>query len=292
MGTQIPRGQLDDVAIIGLACRFPGGASNESKFWELLHKRRCKCSFVSLNYLHSFHHPSNGKLNILRAAGEHFLDGNMAAFDAPFFDITSQEAKAMDPTGRLLFEVSYEALENSGLPIESIARSDTSCYVGCFTRDYYEIMIRDIELALIYTGTGIIFVVNNINIILGLNLSLWLFNLNILFISGLSKSFSNEVSGYGRGEGITIVILKSVTDAIKDSDTIRAIIRGTSVNQDGHIIGITIRMTYVNTGLNPSKTPYFEAHGTGTSVGDPLELAAVAKTLFQGRKHESNMSSR
>lgn len=97
--------------------------------------------------IEAFHHPSNGKLNILRAAGEHFLDGNMAAFDAPFFDITSQEAKAMDPTGRLLFEVSYEALENSGLPIESIAGSDPSCYVGCFTRDYYEMMMRDAESA-------------------------------------------------------------------------------------------------------------------------------------------------
>ncbi|KAL5330345.1 hypothetical protein ACEPPN_003872 [Leptodophora sp. 'Broadleaf-Isolate-01'] len=236
MGTQIPRGQLDDVAIIGLACRFPGGASNESKFWELLHKRRSAHSKTpSDRYnIEAFHHPSNGKLNILRAAGEHFLDGNMAAFDAPFFDITSQEAKAMDPTGRLLFEVSYEALENSGLPIESIAGSDPSCYVGCFTRDYYEMMMRDAESA------PIISVVSGANVILGPDLSLWLSNLNMLSASGLSKSFSDEVSGYGRGEGIATVILKSVADAIKDGDTIRAIIRGTGVNPDGHTTGITV----------------------------------------------------
>lgn len=83
-------------------------------------------------------------------------------------------------------------------------------------------------------------VVSGANVILGPDLSLWLSNLNMLSASGLSKSFSDEVSGYGRGEGIATVILKSVADAIKDGDTIRAIIRGTGVNPDGHTTGITV----------------------------------------------------
>lgn len=53
----------------------------------------------------------------------------------------------MDPTARMLLEVAYEALENAGLPIENLVGSDTSCYVGCFTRDYHEMLMRDAETA-------------------------------------------------------------------------------------------------------------------------------------------------
>lgn len=95
----------------------------------------------------AFHHISDEKVNTLSPRGGHFLEENVAAFDAPFFNITSQEAKAMDPTARMLLEVAYEALENAGLPIESMVGSDTSCYVGCFTRDYHEMLMRDAETA-------------------------------------------------------------------------------------------------------------------------------------------------
>lgn len=113
-------------------------------------------------------------------------------------------------------------------------------------------------------------VVSGANLILGPDLALWLSNLHMLSSSGLSESFSDDAKGYGRGEGIATVILKSVSDAIRDGDTIRAVIRGTGVNQDGHTTGITlpnsdaqadlIRSTYRNAGLDFSETPYFEAH--------------------------------
>ncbi|PVH73919.1 ketoacyl-synt-domain-containing protein [Cadophora sp. DSE1049] len=331
-----------DIAIIGLACRLPGGASNASKFWDLLSERRSAHSEVPSNRYNvgSFYHPSNDKLNTLSARGGHFIHENVAAFDAPFFNITSQEAKAMDPTARMLLEVTYEALENSGLPIENVAGSDTSCYAACFTRDYHEMLMRDAETAPMYAGTGTGFsllsnriswfydlrgpsltldtacssslvglhlarqsiqnkeskvsIISGANLMLSPDLALWLSNLHMLSRSGICKSFSDDASGYGRGEGIATVILKSLSQAIHDGDTIRAIIRGTSVNQDGHTTGITlpnsdaqaslIRTAYFNSGLDPLDTPYFEAHGTGTAVGDPLELGAVASTLCQGRE--------
>lgn len=104
----------------------------------------------------SFHHPSSGdRLNTIRPRGGHFLRGDIAAFDAPFFNCTTSEAKAMDPQSRLMLEVAYEAFENGGLPMESLAGSNTSCFVGCFTRDYHEMTVRDAEAAEVYTVTGL-----------------------------------------------------------------------------------------------------------------------------------------
>lgn len=89
------------------------------------------------------------------------------------------------------------------------------------------------------------------------------------------------------------VILKSLEDAIRDGDPIRALIRGSGVNQDGRTAGITlpsckaqeslIRSTYLGAGLDPLDTGYVEGHGTGTSAGDPIEAAAIASVFGPGR---------
>ena len=94
---------------------------------------------------------------------------------------------------------------------------------------------------------------------------------------GISHSFDARANGYGRGEGIAGLILKPLSAAIADGNTIRAIVRGTGANQDGKTPGITIpsgeaqaaliRSTYDAAGLPLNQTTYFEAHGTGTSLG-------------------------
>ncbi|GAB1312343.1 Polyketide synthase [Madurella fahalii] len=331
-----PPAKSVDIAVVGLACRFPGGSS-EKKLWELLSNKRSAFTKApeSRYNADAFHHAAGEKLNTLSALGGHFLEEDVAAFDAPFFSITAQEATAMDPTARMLLEVTYEALENAGLPIENIAGSDTSCYVGCFTRDYHEMLMRDAETAPMYAGTGTGFsllsnrvswfydlrgpsmtldtacssslvglhlacqglrngeskvaLVSGANLILSPDLGMWLSNLRMTSTDGLSRSFADAVTGYGRGEGIATLVLKPMHDALRDGDPIRAVIRGTGVNQDGHTTGITvpnrdaqgdlIRSTYRSAGLDVSQTPYFEAHGTGTAVGDPLELGAVYQTM-------------
>ncbi|KAF4981198.1 hypothetical protein F66182_17177, partial [Fusarium sp. NRRL 66182] len=143
--------ESNDIAVIGIACRFPGGASDAEKFWELLHNKRSPKTRYNVD---AFHDSTRNRLNTLSALGGHFLEEDVAAFDAPFFNITAEEAKAMDPTARMLLEVTYEALENAGLPIENLIGSDTSCYVGCFTRDYHEMLMRDAETSPMYAGTG------------------------------------------------------------------------------------------------------------------------------------------
>ncbi len=103
-------------------------------------------------------------------------------------------------------------------------------------------------------------------------------------------SFDDRANGYARGEGIGIMVLKHIDDAIRDGDCIRAVIRGTQVNSDGKTPGITlpsstaqaslIRKTYAAAGLDPAHTGYFEAHGTGTGTSLPLSLQ---KTLVAAR---------
>ena len=95
------------------------------------------------------------------------------------------------------------------------------------------------------------------------------------------------------------MVLKRVSDAIEDNDTIRAVIRNTASNQDGKSPGITqptksaqvdlIRQAYENVGLDPSSTRYFEAHGTGTPVGDPIEASAISSVFTKYRSPEDPM---
>ncbi|CAH0023222.1 unnamed protein product [Clonostachys rhizophaga] len=113
---------------------------------------------------------------------------------------------------------------------------------------------------------------------------------------GRSYSFDHRAEGYGRGEGVGTVIVKRLRDALRDGDTIRAVVRGTGVNQDGRTAGVSLpsaqaqealmKTVYANAGLDPKDTRIVESHGTGTGAGDPLEASALAKVFSPGRSEE------
>ncbi|OTB04012.1 hypothetical protein M426DRAFT_59505 [Hypoxylon sp. CI-4A] len=117
--------------------------------------------------------------------------------------------------------------------------------------------------------------------------------LNFLSPDGKCFTFDARANGYGRGEGIGIVVLKRLEDAIRDNDNIRAVIRGSSVNQDGRTPGITlpsaeaqlrnIKSVYKKAGLPVEDTAYVECHGTGTQAGDWRELKAISDGFCQLR---------
>jgi acyl transferase domain-containing protein/ubiquinone/menaquinone biosynthesis C-methylase UbiE len=106
-------------------------------------------------------------------------------------------------------------------------------------------------------------------------------------------SFDSRANGYGRGEGVASIVLKRLDDAIKAGDPIRAVIRETHLNQDGKTETITspspqaqeqlIRSCYQKAGINPRSVQYFEAHGTGTPTGDPIEASAIGSVFKEGR---------
>ena len=106
---------------------------------------------------------------------------------------------------------------------------------------------------------------------LGLDNSLSLSNMNFLSPDSLCYSFDHRANGYARGEGVIVLVLKRLPDAIRDGDIIRAIIRGTGSNQDGHTPGLTqpsldaqvtlVRKLYKSCNLGFELTRYVEAHG-------------------------------
>jgi acyl transferase domain-containing protein len=110
---------------------------------------------------------------------------------------------------------------------------------------------------------------------------------------GLCKSFDARADGYGRGEGAGMVVLKPLSDAIRDNDPIAALVHATGVNQDGRTNGITVpngaaqealmREVCAAAGIGPQKVTYVEAHGTGTALGDPIEAAAIGAVYGKSR---------
>ena len=274
----------------------------------------------------------------------HFLKEDVSLFDAPFFSIPYAEAVCMDPQQRSLLECTYHALENAGIPLDSIVGTRTSCYVGSFSKEYGTLLSRDIQLDAKYTALGIgtamlsnrlswfydlrgpsisldtacsssLVALNlavqsirsgesDMSLVAGCNLmlnpetnSIPLSNAGFLGPDGICYSFDHRANGYARGEGTAVLALKPLSKAIQDGDTIRAVIRNSGANTDGRTPGITqpsreaqaelIRETYREAGLPLNETRFFEAHGTGTPIGDPREAGSIAD-VFKIHRTESD----
>ncbi|PLB49030.1 polyketide synthase [Aspergillus steynii IBT 23096] len=157
-----PRGHeskpVEPIAIIGMSCRLPGTATDPPALWNMLVEGRTAWTPVSDRRFHmdGFRDPSGTKANTTNTGGGHFLQEDIAGFDAEFFGIAPVEATAMDPQQRLLLEIAYEAFENAGISLEAAWGSSTGVYVGQWASDYHEIQTRDIQRPPKYlvTGTG------------------------------------------------------------------------------------------------------------------------------------------
>ncbi|KAJ5490132.1 Acyl transferase/acyl hydrolase/lysophospholipase [Penicillium expansum] len=323
---------MEGIAVIGMGCRFSGGATSIENFWQMLCEGRTGHGTVPTSRYEAsaWHHPSHERKGAINHDSGFFLQEDPSRFDAPFFSITAKEAAGMDPAQRLLLEVAYETFEN---------RSNTAVYSGSMTNDYELLSTRDIydmphnsatgngrtmlanrlswffdlqgpsimmdtacssSLTAVHlaaqslrSGECGMALVTGASLILHPNFTQRLSYMHMMSADGISHSFDESANGYGRGEGIGAVLLKPLSAALADGDNIRAIIRGTGINQDGRTPGITlpsptsqanlIRSVYERHGISMRDTSYFEAHGTGTPVGDPIELSAVGMTLGQAR---------
>ncbi|RDW86024.1 hypothetical protein BP5796_04349 [Coleophoma crateriformis] len=128
--------------------------------------------------------------------------------------------------------------------------------------------------------------------------------LKMLSPDGLGRMWDAGANGYARGDGVAVVVLKTLSAALKDGDHIDCIIRESGVNQDGATTGITmpsasaqqnlVVSTYARAGLNPllpeDRCQYFEAHGTGTPAGDPIEAEAIQNAFFGGQKDRDQVT--
>ncbi len=334
----------EPVAVIGMGCRFPGGANDPESFWELLVNgvdaiREVPPERWDADEFYDPDPDAPGKI-VTRWGG--FLD-QIDEFDPEFFGISPREAAAMDPQQRMILEVSWEALERAGQAPDRLSGSQTGVFIGISTNDYYQLLSTvpreeiDVYLA---TGTTLSIASGRLAYLLGLqgpalsidtacssslvavheavqslrngecNLALAggvnlvlrpeiLINFSrarMISADGRCKTFDARADGFVRSEGCGMVVLKRLSDAIKDRDHILAVIRGSAVNQDGRSTGLTapnglaqeavIRTALANGNVSGAQVSYVEAHGTGTSLGDPIEVQALAAVLGQGRSPE------
>ncbi|KAH7213281.1 putative hybrid PKS-NRPS enzyme [Fusarium redolens] len=331
----------EPIAVIGSACRFPGGASSPSKLWSLLKSPKdCLRDFpkdrLNLEAFYNKDGEHHGATDVCNKG--YLLEEDSRLFDASFFNVNPAEADGMDPQQRLTLETVYESLEAAGYTIEEMQGSLTAVYLGVMTGDYHDIQSRDPEIINRYhpTGTSKSILSNRVSyyfdlrgpsvtmdtacssslaalhfatqslrssesttaIAIGVNL---IFDaagyvaeskLHMLSPTSRSRMWDAGADGYARGEGVASVILKPLSEAIRCGDHIECIVRETGMNSDGRTTGITmpsaaaqsalIRRTYRNAGLDPIKDrpQYFEAHGTGTLAGDPVEARAIRQSFF------------
>lgn len=132
-------------------------------------------------------------------------------------------------------------------------------------------------------------IAGGVNLVLAPEAQLYLHRVGALAADGRSKTFSAAADGMGRGEGGGIVVLKRLCDALRDGDRIYAVIRGTAVNHDGASAGITVpngvaqealvRAAIERAGLTARDVGFIEAHGTGTALGDPVEVHALGRAF-------------
>ncbi|PSR77536.1 hypothetical protein BD289DRAFT_494214 [Coniella lustricola] len=152
MFDQVP----EPIAIVGSACRFPGGASSPAALWKLLQTPRDIAIDIPPDRfaLESCYRPDGTHHGTTNVRQSYLLQEDLRLFDASFFNISSNEADSMDPQHRLLLETVYEALEFGGHRIEALRGSDTAVYTGTMCVDYNDVVLRDLDTIPTYFATG------------------------------------------------------------------------------------------------------------------------------------------
>jgi len=338
----VERARREPIAVIGMACRLPGGAHSPEAFWDALKNRVDGITPVPANRWDSaalFNADPDVPGKVATRWGG-FLP-QVDQFDASFFGISPREAASMDPQQRLLLEVAWEAFEDAGLPIEKLEGSRTGVFMGVHSHsnDYYLMQAFDPEEIDIYTGTGTshsvvsgrisylfdlqgpsvaldtacssslvavhlavqslrnsecnLALAGGVNVMLTPHFTVVASRMRMMAADGRCKAFDSRADGFVRSEGCGAVVLKRLSDALADGDPVLAVIRGSAINQDGHTNGLTapnglsqqavIRQALENAGVKPEQISYVETHGTGTPLGDPIEVEALGAVLGDQR---------
>jgi acyl transferase domain-containing protein/acyl carrier protein len=269
--------RADPIAIVGMACRFPGGISTPEALWELLAAGRDALDEIPAERWGAYRVPRD----TTRRGG--FLT-DVAGFDAEFFQITPREAELIDPQQRLVLETTWEALEHAGIPPHTLAGTDGGVFMGVGSDDYGRRLLEDLPQIEAWTGIGAsccavanrvsylldlngpsfttdaacasslvaihlactalrggetsVAIAGGVNVIAAPGLTMVLDAAGAISPEGRSMPFDATANGYVRGEGAGVVVLKRLADAQRDGDRILATIRGSAVSHDGRTNGI------------------------------------------------------
>ncbi len=337
----------DPIAVIGMGCRFPGGANSPDAFWKMLLDGRHAVSEIpkdrfDADQFYSEDRDAQGKMFMRH--GSFLEDVDIKTFDAGFFKISPREAAAMDPQQRLLLETAWETLEYAGLVPEVLNGRRIGVYIGIGGDDYkgahlWSDDLTDID---IYSAPGSMFssaggrisyffgfqgpnisvetacsgsltathlaiqalrsgdcemaLAGGVNCLLSPNLFVYFSKFGAMSPDGISRTFDAGANGFSRGEGCGLVLLQPLKKAEKAGHNILAVLRGSAINQDGASTSFVapnglaqqdvVRQALANAGLEPEDIDYIEAHGTGTALGDPIEMGALSEVFSDSHTAE------
>ncbi|CAI1711099.1 Linear gramicidin synthase subunit D [Serratia marcescens] len=338
-----PINARDDIAIVGMAGRFPG-AQTLAAFWQRLCDGEAFITHYSRDALAAsvdsalLDHP-----HYVRAQG--MLD-DIDRFDADFFGCTAQEARLMDPQQRIFLECAWHALEDANCDPQRFA-GDIGVYAAIGNSNYerdvvlpnmpqadlidhYQLMIHNqshflaTKTAYKLNLTGPAMTIQtacssslvavhqacralqagDCQVALAGGISIgqlarggYLYQPGMIFSpDGHCRPFDAQAAGTIEGQGVGIVVLKPLAQALADGDAVYAVVKGSAVNNDGRDkMGFTapsesrqqavIAKALADADVTPADISYVEAHGTGTPLGDPIEIAGL-KAAFAGQQAE------
>ncbi|MCK9903130.1 polyketide synthase docking domain-containing protein [Frankia sp. Cpl3] len=325
----------EPIAIIGMACRFPGGPRtlrSPDDLWRFV--------TVGGDAISGFPDNRGWDTSSLPCFGGGFLH-DAADFDPEFFGMSENDALATDPQQRLLLETSWEAFEHAGIDPRTARGSSTGVYFGVIFHDYGyrlrppppgidgytyfgsagSIASGRVSYTLGLEGPCVTLDAACASSLVGLHLAsqaLRRGECTLALVGGVSvlattelweettrqgqglapdsrcKSFAAAANGTGISEGVGVLLVERLGDARRNGHPVHAVVRGSAVDQSGATNGFTapsaasqerlITRALADAGLTPDDVDAVEGHGTGTPVGDPIELAALHATYGRGRR--------
>lgn len=325
------------IAVIGMACRFPGAADTEA-YWKLVRDGIEAIRFLPDEELRALGVPEalRNNPNYVPAVSA-LADADL--FDAPFFGLSPAEAEILDPQQRVFLECAWHALEDAGYdserfsgPIAVFGSSGIATYMlgmsnaldaASMALTYQAMLANDkdflatrVSYKLNLRGPSVTVQTACSSSLVGLVLaceSLINCQADMALVGGVAirartvpgyvyqegmilspdghcRAFDANAKGTVGGSGAGVVVLKRLEDALEAGDDIRAVIRGWAINNDGAgkaaytapsaagqsaVIAEALAMA----GVEPNSIQYIEAHGTGTPLGDPIEITALTQAF-------------
>jgi acyl transferase domain-containing protein len=330
------------VAVIGMACRFPGAAEKET-FWRNLVAGVDSVSTVpasrwDADALYARRHQP-GK-TVSQWGG--FIEGAELVNPA-LFGVGPKEAADLDPLVRLFTETSLAAVLDTPYDHAALKGRRVGVFAGARAGRYAEriaspgkhsvtgvgqnfiaafvshvLDLRGPSLVLdsacssslaavhlacqsLQSGDSEMAIAGGVDFLLDEKSYLFLSAAHALSPDGRCRTFDEKANGFVPGEGVGCVVLKPLAQAVADGDHIYAVIDGSAINNDGHTLGVTtpgvegqvdvIERALQKAGAAPSTVSYIEAHGTGTMIGDPIELRALARAFANDPPRQCGIGS-